>query len=221
MSFPSKISKVVCIGRNYADHALELGNKLPSKPFFFVKPPSAVLARGAGPVLRPKGVELHYELELGVIIGKRLRDIDPDNFTFEEAEKYISGYTLGLDLTARNLQQEAKEKGLPWSIAKGFDTFCPLGDFIPKSQVPDPHHAWLKFSVNNEIRQNDSTELMTFKIPQLLAFISNVMTLEEGDVVLTGTPKGVGEIVPGDKLHGELLVNDVVVGTIDNTVENR
>lgn len=221
MTFTSKISKVVCIGRNYADHAIELGNKLPSKPFFFVKPPSAVLPRGTGPILRPKNVTLHYELELGVVIGKPLTDIDPENFTFEDAKKYISGYTLGLDLTARNLQEEAKEKRLPWSIAKGFDTFCPLGDFIPKSELPDPHHAWLKFTVNNEIRQNDTTEKMTFKIPQLLAYISNVMTLQEGDVVLTGTPKGVGEIVPGDKLHSELLYNGKVISTFDSSVENR
>lgn len=221
MSFTSKISKVVCIGRNFADHAVELGNKPPSKPFFFIKPPSSILPHGSGPILRPKNVNLHYELELGVVMGRELRNADPANFSFDQAKEYISGYTLGLDLTARNLQQEAKEKGLPWSIAKGFDTFCPLGDLIPKSAVPDPQKAWLKLLINNKVRQNDSTELMTFKIPQLLAFISNVMTLKEGDVVLTGTPKGVGEIFPGDKLHGELLVDGEIVGSIDSLVEDR
>jgi len=221
MSFFQKITKAVCIGRNYADHVKELGNELPKQPFFFIKPRSAVLAPGQGPILRPKGVQLHYELELGVVIGKEAKNINPANFTMAQADQYIAGYTVGLDLTARNVQASAKKAGLPWSAAKGFDTFLPLSDFIPKAKIPNPDDAWLQLKVNNEIRQNDSTNLMIHKIPQLIAFISNIMTLEEGDVVMTGTPKGVGEIVPGDVLRGVVMSNKEVVGELNTSVADK
>lgn len=221
MSILSKLSKAVCIGRNYADHAKELGNSVPTHPMFFIKPPSSVLRPGMGPILRPKGVELHYELELAVVIGKKLQNCNPETFDYEKAQEYIAGYALGLDLTARNLQSQAKNKGLPWTAAKGFDTFLPLSDLIGKEKVPDPQNAVLKLLINGKVRQNDSTSLMIFKIPQLMAFVSNIMTLEPGDVLLTGTPKGVGEIVPGDKLHGELLVDSRQVGELEVDVAER
>lgn len=110
---------------------------------------------------------------------------------------YVSGYTVAIDLTARDLQNEAKTKGLPWSAAKGYDTFCPLGSFVPKTHVKDPHslNIWLK--VDGDIKQDGNTNQMMFKIPQLIAHISSIMTLEENDVILTGTPKGVGKVLPG------------------------
>ena len=111
------------------------------------------------------------------------------------------GYALAIDMTARNAQDEAKKKGLPWSIAKGFDTFLPISNYIPKSLIPDPHDVELYLTVNDEIRQSDSTELMLFRIPRQLSDISKVMTLEKGDVVLTGTPKGVGEVKAGDVMR--------------------
>lgn len=117
-----------------------------------------------------------------------------------------SGYALCIDMTARNVQDEAKKKGLPWSIAKGFDTFLPVSEIIPKSAIPDPHNVDLYLTVNNEHRQADNTELMLFRIPRILSDISKVMTLEKGDIVITGTPKGVGSVVPGDVMRAGLKV---------------
>jgi len=126
-------------------------------------------------------------------------------------------------MTARNVQDEAKKKGLPWSIAKGFDTFLPVSKFIPKSRVPDPHNVDLYLSVNGEVRQEDNTELMLFRIPRQLSDISSVMTLEKGDVVLTGTPKGVGQVKTGDVMRAGIRVNgqEVEEGRIEVEVEDR
>jgi acylpyruvate hydrolase len=133
------------------------------------------------------------------------------------------GYILAIDLTARNVQEEAKKKGLPWSIAKGFDTFCPISNIIPKSAIPDPHNATIWLNVNDEARQNDSTELMLFRIPRQLQDISRVMTLEKGDIVLTGTPKGVGTVVEGDILTCGLSVGgkEVEEARIQVKVESK
>ena len=132
-------------------------------------------------------------------------------------------YAVSIDLTGRNLQNEAKNKGLPWSIAKGFDTFCPISNIIPKSRIPDPHDVELFLSVNNEIRQNDSTNLMLFRIPRLLGDISQVMTLEKGDVVLTGTPKGVGSIDVGDVMRAGVKVEgkEIEEGAIEVRVAEK
>jgi acylpyruvate hydrolase len=119
----------------------------------------------------------------------------------------VTGYALSIDMTARNIQNEAKKKGLPWDISKGFDTFLPISNIIPKSAIPDPHNIELYLTVNNEMRQNDSTELMLFRIPRILSDISKVMTLEAGDIVITGTPKGVGPVVPGDVMRAGIKVN--------------
>ena len=116
------------------------------------------------------------------------------------------GYALSIDMTARNIQNEAKKKGLPWDIAKGFDTFLPVSNVIPKSAIPDPHSIELYLTVNGVVKQQDSTELMLFQIPRLLSDISKVMTLERGDIVITGTPKGVGPVVPGDVLRAGIRV---------------
>ncbi|KAL8666660.1 MAG: hypothetical protein Q9202_001198 [Teloschistes flavicans] len=135
----------------------------------------------------------------------------------------IDGYAVSIDMTARNAQDEAKKKGLPWSIAKGFDTFLPISDYIPKNRISNPHNVELWLSVNNEVRQNDSTGLMLFRIPRQLADISQCMTLEKGDVVLTGTPKGVGSLEVGDVLKAGLRVDgeDVEEGRIEVEVEAK
>lgn len=142
-----------------------------------------------------------------------------------ESEVYdaISGYVLAIDLTARNIQNEAKKKGLPWSIAKGFDTFCPISELIPKSAIPDPHKAHLWLSVGKEMRQSDSTELMLFNIPRIVMEVSRVMTLEKGDLVLTGTPKGVGEVREGEVMKAGVKVDgkDVGQGDIEVGVEEK
>ncbi|RYP93479.1 hypothetical protein DL770_000363 [Monosporascus sp. CRB-9-2] len=200
-----RAGKVVCIGRNYADHITELNSARPKQPFFFLKPPSSILPPGAGPIIRPKGVDLHYEVELALIIGKQLRDFQASDE--EGALDAIESYALSIDMTARNVQNEAKKKGLPWDISKGFDTFLPISNIIPKSAIPDPHSIELYLTVNNEVKQQDSTELMLFRLPRILSDISKVMTLEQGDVVLTGTPKGVGPVVPGDVMRAGIKVD--------------
>ncbi|TAQ89675.1 hypothetical protein B7494_g1980 [Chlorociboria aeruginascens] len=214
-----KASKVVCIGRNYADHVTELNNTRPNQPFFFLKPASSILPPGAGPVIRPRGVELHYEVELAMVIGKRVKDLEASDE--KGALDAIESYALSIDMTARNAQNEAKKKGLPWSIAKGFDTFLPVSNIISKTAIPDPHNAELYLTVNNEHRQADSTELMLFRIPRILSDISKVMTLEKGDIVLTGTPKGVGPVVPGDVMRAGIKVGgkELEEGKIEVAVE--
>lgn len=114
---------------------------------------------------------------------------------------YVSGYTIALDMTARDLQNEAKSKGFPWSEAKGYDTFCPLGDFVPVDKIKDPHNLNIWLKVDDEVRQEGNTNLMMFKIPQLISYVSSVMTLEKDDIILTGTPKGVGKVNPGQTIR--------------------
>jgi len=190
--------KIVAIGRNYAQHAKELGNAVPTSPFFFLKPTTSYLPLNSNSQIRlPPGCEVHHEVELGVVIGKTASKISSQN-----AYDYVGGYCVALDLTARNLQQIAKDKGLPWTQSKGYDNFCPVGNFMIKSKIPDPQNVELWLSVNGKIRQKGNTNQMLFPIPKLLEYITSIMTLEVGDLVLTGTPSGVGEILPGDKLEG-------------------
>jgi 2-keto-4-pentenoate hydratase/2-oxohepta-3-ene-1,7-dioic acid hydratase in catechol pathway len=204
------------------DHITELNSARPKQPFFFQKPTSSILLPGEGPVIRPRGVDLHYEVELAIILGKRVRDLNSqdeqaalDAIESEPLEPHtlaslltkVSGYALSIDMTARNVQNEAKKKGLPWDISKGFDTFLPIGNVISKAAIPDPHKIELYLSVNGKMQQNDSTELMLFRIPRILGDISKVMTLEAGDIILTGTPKGVGPVVPGDVMRAGIRVD--------------
>lgn len=157
-------------------------------------------------------MSLHYEVELGLVIGKTIRDLTPptpaaadssDNSWWQPA---IAHYLLSIDMTARNVQDEAKRKGLPWDIAKGFDTFLPISAPIAASTIKDPHDVELYLNVNGKERQRDSTALMLFRIGRQLSDISRVMTLEEGDIVLTGTPKGVGPVETGDVIEAGLRV---------------
>lgn len=215
-----RAKKIVCIGRNYADHIKELNSARPKQPFFFLKPASSILLPGEGPVVRPRGVDLHYEVELALIIGKKLKDLEATDA--DGALDAIESYAMSIDMTARNTQNEAKKKGLPWSIAKGFDTFCPMSAIISKSQIPDPHKVEVFLKVNGETRQDDSTELMLFQIPRLLSDISKVMTLEKGDIVLTGTPKGVGSVKAGDVMSAGIRVGgkEIEEGKIEVAVED-
>jgi len=205
-SIKANARKVVCVGRNYADHVAELNNVRPKQPFFFLKPSSSILPPKSGPVLRPSGVNMHYEIELGLVMGREVRDLEEKDE--KGAMDAISGYFLSIDMTARNVQEEAKKKGLPWSIAKGFDTFLPISEPIAKERIPDPHNINIWLSVNDQVKQQDNTELMLFRIPRLLSEISKVMTLQEGDLILTGTPKGVGPVKTGDVMKGGISVNE-------------
>ncbi|KAI9171259.1 3-hydroxyanthranilate 3 4-dioxygenase [Paramyrothecium foliicola] len=211
--------KVVCIGRNYADHIAELKNTKPKQPFFFLKPPSSIVLPGEGACLRPKGVDMHYEVELALIMGKVVRDLRADDK--QGALEAIQAYAIAIDMTARNAQNEAKKKGLPWDIAKGFDTFLPMSQVIPKDTIRDPHDVELFLQVNGETKQQGSTNLMIFQIPRILSDISKVMTLHPGDIVLTGTPAGVGPAVPGDVIRAGVRIGgeEVEQGKIEVPVE--
>ncbi|KAH7107639.1 hypothetical protein BKA62DRAFT_684012 [Auriculariales sp. MPI-PUGE-AT-0066] len=193
-SFLTQGKKIVAIGRNFVEHVRELNNTVPKEPFFFLKPTSSYLLNG-GRVELPRGVLTHHEVELGVVIGRKGRDI-----VAADAESYIAGYALAIDMTARNVQEDVKKKGLPWTTAKGFDTFTPVSSFIPKNTISDPHNLNLWLKINGEFKQNGNTEAMIVKIPQLIEHVSSIMTLEEGDLLLTGTPSGVGPIKAGDAI---------------------
>jgi 5-carboxymethyl-2-hydroxymuconate isomerase len=193
------VGKIVCIGRNYAEHIKELGNQTPDKPVIFIKPASSLLASGGQVVIPSHSDDCHHEIELAVLIGKKAKDV-----TAESALAHVSGYAVALDLTLRDVQGQQKAKGLPWEIAKAFDTSCPLSDFVPASQIDDPQKLQLKLTVSGEVRQNGNTRDMMRSIAELIAATSSYFTLEEGDVLLTGTPSGVGRIVSGDRLEASI-----------------
>lgn len=188
-------TKIVAVGRNYAAHAKELGNAVPKEPVLFLKPTSSYLENG-GTIEVPHPLDsLHHEVELAVVIGQRARDV-PETTAMD----YVGGYAVALDMTAREIQASAKSAGLPWTVAKGQDTFTPISSVLPKSAVPDPDNLELWLKVDGEIRQKGSTKDMIFKIPYLISHISSIMTLFEGDVILTGTPQGVGPVKVGQKI---------------------
>ena len=169
---------------------------------------------------------MHHEVELGLVIGETPTPLKNLKATDSKILDYIKCYFLGIDLTARNVQDEAKKKGLPWSIAKGFDTFLPISHEIPVDRIPDPHNVLLWLSVNGEMRQKDYTNLMLFNIPRMLSDISKVMTLEEGDMILTGTPKGVGPLNGGDLVKcgleadgREVVEAKIEVNVVDDETE--
>ncbi|XP_028843449.1 oxaloacetate tautomerase FAHD1, mitochondrial [Denticeps clupeoides] len=198
--------KIVCVGRNYADHAKELGNAVPAEPVLFLKPPSAYVREGA-PILLPGYCsELHHEVELGVVIGKAGTAIPQ-----AAAMHHVAGYALCLDMTARDVQERCKSRGLPWTLAKAFNTSCPVSDFVPKEKIPDPGNIRLWLKVNEQLRQDGSTSQMIFSIPYLISYISDVISLEEGDLILTGTPKGVSSVQEHDELQAG--IEDVVTMT--------
>jgi len=204
------IGKILCIGRNYVDHIKELGNETPAAPVVFMKPATAVVADGGAVVIPPYSTQCHYEAELAVLIGTDGRDI-PE----AEALSHVAGYGVAIDMTLRDVQDNLKKKGLPWEIAKGFDTSCPLSDFVPAAQVPDPQSLTIRLLLNGEERQNGSTGLMINPVAKIISYLSTVFTLEEGDVILTGTPAGVGQVRPGDGMVAEIAG----VGRITVTVE--
>jgi 5-carboxymethyl-2-hydroxymuconate isomerase len=194
------IGKIVCLARNYAEHARELGNEIPAAPVLFMKPATSVIADGEAVRIPEYSQECHYEVELAVLIGKQCRAISAD-----KALEYVAGYGVAIDMTLRDVQNQLKAKGLPWEIAKGFDTACPLSDFIPAGAVADPHALNLKLAVNGEVRQDGSSSDMINRIPQIIALISTIFTLEPGDIILTGTPAGVGQVKAGDVMTAEIV----------------
>lgn len=194
-----RIGKILCIGRNYADHIKELGNETPERPVIFMKPASSVIGEGEEIVIPPYSSDCHHEAELALLIGT-----GGSNIPAAEALKHLAGYGVAIDLTLRDVQAELKKKGLPWDIAKGFDTACPLSEFVPRDQVADPQELIITLSVNGAKRQDGSTALMIHRIPELISYLSSIFTLEPGDLVLTGTPAGVGPVKSGDRVIAEI-----------------
>lgn len=194
------VGKILCMGRNYAEHARELGNEVPSSPIIFIKPATAIIASGEA-IVRPSISKLlHHEVELVVLIGKTGKNIPA-----ARAMEYILGYGVGLDMTLRDVQNAAKKKSLPWAVAKGFDTSAGLSEFVPVSLIKDPHKLTVRCLVNGTVRQEGSTSMMMFSIPTIIEFVSSIFTLEAGDLIYTGTPEGVAEVVDGDMIEGELV----------------
>jgi len=191
--------KLLCIGRNYALHAAEMKADLPTEPMVFLKPASALTGTGGSIIIPSKSREVHHEIELVVVIGEQLRHASK-----ALALRAVAGYAVGLDMTARDLQALAKKTGSPWSVAKGFDTFAPLGKAIRAEAVPDPQALDLMLSINGEVRQHGSTSNMIFDVAELLAYCSSIFTLEPGDLLFTGTPEGVGPVQAGDRLVAEI-----------------
>ncbi len=194
---PVAPSKIVCIGRNYVAHARELGHDVPSEPLLFLKPPSALLAPGEAIVLPPSSERVEHEAEIGVVVASRLRNASP-----AEAVRAVFGVTCINDVTARDLQR----KDVQFTRAKGFDTFCPVGPWIETERANERALTELTVTgrVNGAVRQAGRAEQMVFPIAQLLSFISHVMTLEPGDLLASGTPEGVGPLVPGDVVEVEV-----------------
>jgi 2-keto-4-pentenoate hydratase/2-oxohepta-3-ene-1,7-dioic acid hydratase in catechol pathway len=204
LEVPSRPTKIVCIGRNYADHAAELGHDLPAEPLMFLKPPSALLPHG-GEIVYPRGqTELvHHEGELGVVIARRTKDVAAADW-----RAHVLGFTLIHDVTARDLQR----KDVQFTRAKGFDTFCPVGPWLDTDFEPADQR--LTVHVNGELRQDGRLGQMIFPVPKLIEAISRVMTLEQGDLIATGTPSGVGPLLPGDLV----TVTLEGLGTLENRV---
>jgi 2-keto-4-pentenoate hydratase/2-oxohepta-3-ene-1,7-dioic acid hydratase in catechol pathway len=201
---PAQPSKIICVGRNYAAHAKEQNAEVTEVPTLFFKPPSAIIGTGDRVRLPPQSKQVEHEAELCVIIGKRGRWIDPD-----EAMHHVLGFTVANDVTARDLQFRDGQ----WTRGKSFDTFLPLGPWIETEF--DPADVLVTSRVNGELRQMASTRDMVFSVKQLITFISSVMTLEPGDILLTGTPAGVGPLVAGDVVEVEVEG----IGVLRNPVE--
>ncbi|CAG0921062.1 unnamed protein product [Notodromas monacha] len=195
--FPEFGKKILCVGYNYRDRVEEMGKRPTERPLVFLKPSTSYVQCGQDLLIPPRTRQLEHEIELGAVISKKGKSISED-----DAMDFVGGYCAALDMTARDLLHEAKARGQPWTIAKGFDTSCAVGEFIPKSRVPNPHVLELWCKVNGTMRQKANTSQMIYKIPELISYLSEIFTLEPGDFVLTGTPEGVSKVVPGDVIEG-------------------
>lgn len=194
-----RIGKIVCLAQTYKKHAEEMNSHITKNPILFLKPSSSVIFNNNSIIIPSESKCLHHEVELGIVIGKKCKKI-----SHNDAPKYILGYLLALDITARDIQTEAKKNGWPWAIAKGFDTFAPISKMVLKNKIDNPNNIEISLKVNGAIKQKSNTNNMIYSVEKIIEFISKIMTLEKGDLIMTGTPEGVGEIHEGDIIEAKL-----------------
>jgi len=202
-------NNIFCVGQNYTEHAKEMGGVPQKEPIIFLKPTSAIIENGQNIVIPKMSNNVHHEVELTVLIGKQGKNIPQS-----EALNYVAGYGVGLDMTMRDKQSEAKKAGNPWAVSKGFDTSAALSPFIEASNISNPQDLEIKLTVNGTVRQHSNTKKMIYTIDVLISYLSSVFTLEEGDIIYTGTPEGVAQVLPGDVLQAEIPG----IGTLQHTV---
>jgi 5-carboxymethyl-2-hydroxymuconate isomerase len=194
------VGKIICLGQNYAEHAKEMKFEVPTSPVFFFKPPSAIIYDGGQIIIFEISNEVHHEVEMTVLIGE-----GGNNIHRSAALKHVAGYGIGLDMTMRDIQNEAKKKGLPWALAKGFDTSAPVSEFVPAETVGDPGSLNIQLLINGKLRQSSNTSKFVFPVDKVISYISQFITFEPGDIIFTGTPEGVSRVEHGDKLEASLL----------------
>ena len=194
------VGKIICLGQNYAEHAKEMKFDVPTSPVFFFKPSSAIIHNGGQIVLPEISNDVHHEVEMTVLIGEK-----GNNIHRSAALQHVAGYGIGLDMTMRDVQNEAKKKGLPWALAKGFDTSAPLSDFIPAETCGDPNSLHVQLFINGKLRQSSDTSKFVFPVDKVISYISQFITFEPGDIIYTGTPEGVSRVEHGDRLEASLL----------------
>ena len=194
-----RVGNIICLARTYKKHAEEMGTKAPEEPLLFLKPSSSIIFNNQTIKIPKKCDVLHHEVELGIVLGRKGKNISK-----EKALDYVLGYLLALDITARDIQQKAKKHGWPWTIAKGFDTFCPISDVVMRDRISNPNELDLILKVNEKIKQCSNTKNMVYSVEEIIAFVSEILTLECGDLILTGTPEGVGPLISGDVVEAKL-----------------
>jgi len=209
------VNRIFCVGRNYAAHAREMGQDERDPPFFFMKPASAIVAVAAGQTAEipypPMTSNFHHEIELVVAIGRQGRAVRPD-----EAESLIFGYAVGLDMTRRDLQLEARDKGRPWEFGKSFSQSAPVGAIRRVAEIGHLKTAAISVAVNGQLRQDSNIDKLIWGVPECIAFLSQYETLQPGDLIMTGTPEGVGAVVPGDLMLGRIEgLGDIQVRVAD------
>lgn len=191
--------KIICIGRNYVEHIKELQNAIPGEPVFFMKPDTALLPAEKAFYIPDFSQDIHHEIELVLKICK-----EGKNIAQEFAHRYYDQITVGIDYTARDIQQHQREKGLPWEPAKAFDGSAPVGQFIPLTELKDPKDIRFTLKINGELRQSGNSNLMLYTFDQIISYVSKFITLRKGDLIYTGTPSGVSAVKAGDVLEGYL-----------------
>lgn len=202
------VRRVFCVGRNYAEHAVEMGHDPEREPpFFFMKPASAVVPTGSTLPFPSATEELHHEIELVVALER-----GGEGVTSDDALSYVFGYAVGLDMTRRDLQAQAKKAGRPWDMAKGFDRSAPVSLVRPASAIGHPSEGAIYLRINGELRQEGDLSQQIWKVPETIAYLSTLVELQAGDLIMTGTPKGVGRVEPGDHLEGHIAgVGDLTI----------